>query len=145
MRFLDYVDDKLQQLFRKKAHDPAKGRAKHLMWLQRTHDQFHATEPRRGRKSYSVKNNVVKLTTPFAVEGKTEHHIPFEQFPAALKSLRSEVETGKHDAAIAAAAASSGKTLGIGRSGASGKAWTPERRARYQKTIAAKRAGKPRK
>lgn len=132
---LALVDDKLEKLFHERKPDPTKERAKFIKGIDRTGEQFHATEPVKGRKWFSVRNSIVKFTPPHAIGGKTDHHIPSERFPDFLKHLRTATEAGELDDVLV-----SGGTATAGRSRrSSGGGWTPERRARYQATMAAKR------
>lgn len=130
---LGLVDDKLADVFHRKAHDPLKARNKVLKGIDKTHEQFHATEPARGKKWFSHKNDVVRFTPPFAVGGKAEHFVPSAQFPEYLGHLRSAVEAGELDDVIHQPVQRS-----TGRGPSKGTPWTPERRAKFAATQVAK-------
>ena len=134
---LGLVDDKLADVFHRKAHDPSKARNKVLRGIDRTHEQFHATEPARGKKWFSHKNEVVRFTPPFPVAGKSEHYVPSAQFPDYLGHLRTAVEAGELDDVIAQPVQRS-----TSRSSLKGTSWTPERRAKFVATRAAKAKSK---
>ena len=135
---LGLVDDKLADVFHRKAHDPSKARNKVLKGIDKTHEQFHAIEPARGKKWFSHKNDVVRFSPPFPVAGKTEHYVPRAQFPDFLGHLRSAVEAGELDGVINQPIERS-----TCRGPTKGTQWTAERRAKFAATRAAK--AKPKK
>lgn len=135
--FLAFVDDKLEKVFSEKKPDPAKAREPAIKAVDLTLKQWGQTEPVRGRKYFKVNNSVVAFTPPFTIGGKTTVHLPSERFPDALKALRASIEAGELDDELVSGA---GKSGGSSRGG-SGKGWTEERRARYQASVAARKAG----
>ena len=143
---LSLADDKLHEVFSKKPHDPVKAREKVLAGIDRTKSQFGQTEPVKGRKWFRVNNNVVELTLPLEVGGKRTLYIPGERFDEFLTKFRASVHAGDLDKEIEAslanepaprASASSASSAGTGRSG-----WSEERRARYNASVAARKAAK---
>ncbi|WP_114227028.1 MULTISPECIES: hypothetical protein [Sphingomonas] len=99
---LALADDKLEEIFNRKPHDPSKDRKRVTKMIDRTERQFASVDPVRGRKNFTVANNTVKFTPGFAVGGKSEHYVPSERFPEYLKHFRSAVEGGELDDAIGA-------------------------------------------
>lgn len=137
---LGLVDEKLADVFNRKVHDPSKARNKVLKGIDKTYEQFHATEPARGKKWFVHRNDVVRFSPPFVVAGKPEHYVPSAQFPDFLGHLRKAVEAGELDDAIGQPVARS-----TGRGPAKGTPWTPERRAKFSATRAAKAKAKAKK
>lgn len=134
---LGLVDDKLADVFHRKAHDPSKARNKVLKGIDKAHDQFHATKPAGGKKWFVHKNDVVRFSPPFAVAGKSEHYVPSAQFPDFLGHLRKAVEAGELDNAIGQPVERS-----TSRGPSKGTPWTDERRAKFAATRAAKTKSK---
>lgn len=134
---LALADDKLADLFNRKPHDPTKARKKALQGIDKTHAQFHATEPQKGRKWFTHKNEVVKFHPPFPIAGKSEHFVPSERFPDYLTHLRGAVEAGELDDALNEAP----PTPSV-RKSSGGAGWSPERRAKFAATQAAKKVKK---
>jgi hypothetical protein len=133
--FLSFADPKLEQKFNAKPYDPSKDRARALAELDKAESQFASTERVKGKAVARVNGDVVKFTSRFNYGGQASHFIPSDQFRTAIKQLRSEINTGKHDDLF-----KSGGGSGTRRS--SGGGWTDERRARYQATMAAKKRTK---
>lgn len=96
--FLALADDKLHELFSTKKPDPTKARASLVKRLDTAATQFGSPEPSRGKKMWSVNNNVVELTLPVAIGGKSTYFFPAERFPDAIKSLKDAVNAGEADA-----------------------------------------------
>lgn len=145
---LALVDAKLKDVFEQTKPDPSKLRAPAIKRLDTAKTQFLATEPTRGRKIWRAKNNVVEVALPFALNGETTVYVPSERFPDFVDKLKAAVEAGELDAELVTAAeggeapATSGrKRRGTGTSNPN-KAWTPERRERFQASIAARKAAK---
>lgn len=146
---LALVDDKLADVFHSTKPDPAKLRAPAIKRLDTAKTQFLATEPQRGRKIWRAKNNVVEVALPFALNGEATVYVPSERFPDFVDKLKAAVEAGELDAELvtaaeggeAPAATSGRKRRGTGTSNPN-KAWTPERRERFQASIAARKAEK---
>ena len=137
---LKLADEKLADLFHKKAHDPVKARAPILKGIDKCRDQFESPTPTRGRKWWKASNNVVEFSPPFAIGGKDTHYVPSERFGQYLGHLRKAVEGGELDDALKASASASPSK--VRKSGATGASWTPERRARFQASVAARKAAK---
>jgi hypothetical protein len=125
---LSLADDKLEDLFNKKASDPTRARRNAIKGIDRTHSQFTATEPQKGRKWFVHKNDVVKFTPPFPVAGQTSHFVPSASFPDYLTHLRGAVEAGELDDVLKDKQASA-QTSRVGSRGS--RAWSPERRAAF--------------
>lgn len=153
------VDDKLKDVFHKVSYDPARDRDALTKRIDATKEKFLATEPPRGRKDFSVKNNVVEYRptvggNPLVLEGREASYIPAERFAQFLDLLRAEVSEGRLDKEITAAAEGNSNAnltgeakpartrkprsdAGSGRSG-----WTEDRRKRFEESIAARKAAK---
>lgn len=143
------VDDKLKDVFNRVTYDPAKDREALVRRIDATRTKFLATEPQRGRKDFAVKNNVVEYRPtvggrPLALEGREVNYVPSERFTDFLDLLRTEVEGGRLDKEITAAASGTEAAkparkprsdTGKGRGG-----WSDERRARFEASIAARKA-----
>ena len=152
--FVALADDKLHEVFASKAYDPKRDREAMIKRLDTAHLQFGATEPTRGRKMWKLNNGVVELTLPFAISGKSVFHIPSERFADAIDHLKSAIGKGEADAELKAHGEGGGARASAPRAGrkprdssapryAEGsRSWSPERRARFAETIAARKAGK---
>lgn len=152
--FIALADDKLHELFSRKAYDPQRDRAAMVKRLDNAHAQFTATEPTRGRKMWRLNNGVVELTLPFAIGGKSVFHIPTERFADAIEHLKHAIGKGEADAELkahaegasgvgpAAAKPSKAASSTGARYAKESRSWSPERRAKFQETIAARAAAK---
>ncbi len=98
--FMALADDKLHDIFSKKPHDSAKARAAMLKRLDKTHEQFTATEPVKGRKMFRIQNGIVEFTLPFEVSGKSAWLIPSERFADAITHLKDSITKGELDDAL---------------------------------------------
>lgn len=144
-KFLALSDAKLEAKFNETKPDPAKLRKPILKRLDATINQLEATEPTKGRKMWSLKNGVVRLDLPFAVGQESSFLIPSERAVDAVRELRASIESGELDDALLAS--NEGGTVEAkpkrqrktgGGDGAPG--WSPERRARFQASIEARKA-----
>lgn len=162
--FLALVDDKLSEAFEYVAPDKTKGRKPFLSALDKAKAQFEeGKQPRGANAMWSANNKVVRFTpkiagVPVSIDGKSVFHVPQERFVGALAELRKEVEAGDHDEALHDAGHKKGKSkrAPLDLTGAMGverhmidysdkpqrAGWSPERRAKYEATQAAKKAEK---
>ena len=146
--FIALADDKLPEVFAKKAYDPQRDRAAMVKRLDTAHAQFSATEPTRGRKMWKLNNGVVELTLPFPIGGKQVFHMPSERFADAIQHLKDAIGKGEADTELqahgergdAAPAPRKSRSASALSSGDGSRSWSPERRARFQETIAARNA-----
>ena len=106
-------DDKLHEIFEQKAIDPKKAREAFAKRIDKTAEQFASATPLKGRKMFVIKNGIVKVTLPFAIEGKNEFLIPSERFKEWLGHLRDSVTKGELDDAMKTEATSTTNKLGI--------------------------------
>ena len=137
---LKLADEKLADLFHKKQHNPEKARNPILRGIDRTRNQFESAIPIRGKKWFKVSNNVVAFSPPFDIGGKSLHYIPSERFPDYLAHLRQAVEAGELDDSLGQAPATKRKPRP-----SAGKPWTPERRAKFAASVAARTKAKTKK
>ena len=100
--FLALVDDKLHEIFERKAPDAAKARAKALKTIESAKRSFTATEPTRGRKAYKINNDVVAFTPGYKVDGRSTMLIPSSRFADALSALEKAINGGELDDALIA-------------------------------------------
>ena len=135
---LKLADDKLAELFHKKQHDPEKSRRPILKGIDRTRNQFESPTPTKGKKWWKISNNVVEFTPPFPIGGKTSHYVPSERFSDYLTQLHGAVSAGELDDSLRQSATARAPR----KTGAGGKAWTPERRARFAASVATRNAKK---
>lgn len=154
--FLALVDDKLSEAFAYVAPDFTKVRATFLRGLAKVESTFNEGKQSNNPQSqWSANNNVVRFTpkmmsAPVKLHGKDEFHIPSERFLNALAELRKEVEAGEHDTVLheaesgaMKASAGRGSDARMQQAGSVRAGWSPERRAKYEATQAAKKGGKP--
>ncbi|MDR6146152.1 hypothetical protein QE363_001945 [Sphingomonas sp. SORGH_AS870] len=144
-------DDKLADVFAKKAYDPAKDRAKLVKRLETQKAKFLATEPARGAKDFKIANGVVEFRPvlpgghPLVLGGKEVNYVPSERFADVLDKLIAEVQAGEVDDQLEGKEGSApmprARTARAPREGG-GKGWSEERRAAYAATIAARKAAK---
>ncbi len=143
-------DDALESVFHTKAHDPSKDRAAMIKRLEKTRDKFLATEPAKGKKDFSIANNVVAFSPttpaghPLILNGKTTNFIPSERFGDVIDNLIKSVEAGELDKELKSEGtptASKPKTTRKPGAGSSG-GWSPERLAKFKATVAARNAAK---
>ena len=140
---LKLIDSKLSDTFNQKSFDPAKARAPLLKHIEVTKRQFASTEPVRGRKAFKVSNSVVEYRPPVPIEGHSTCYIPSERFDDFLNALKTTVEAGELDKALAEPVAPTAQ-LQTTRGGAGKKraGWSPERREKQAAAIAARKAAK---
>ncbi|PZU07657.1 MAG: hypothetical protein DI606_16375 [Sphingobium sp.] len=102
------TDKKLKAKFEETGPDPRaaeKLRARFSKSLDTALNQFLATEPTRGKKSWKAANNIVEFKPtfggePVALDGDTTLYIPSERFDAFIKALKASVEAGELDDAL---------------------------------------------
>lgn len=149
---LALVDDKLGDVFRTVAYTPDRDRQKFAARIDATKEKFLQTEPPRGKKDFSVANNVVEyrptLGGPVKIGGKDVSYVPAERFGDFLTGLKAAVMAGELDKELEAAG--KGDTATTTRAprvksqgtGGGGRGWSEERRAAFAATIAARNAAK---
>lgn len=151
--FLSLVDDKLAEAFHYVAPDKTKHRKPFIKGLDKVVEQFEEGKPRGGASAqWSANNNVVHFTpklvnVPVTLEGKNEFFIPTERFRDAIVELRKEAEAGELDDALHEAyeGASKGSARETRRDSSTGSVragWSDERRAKFQASVAARKANK---
>lgn len=159
--FLALADKKLSEAFHYVAPDKTKHRKPFLAALDKVKAQFEeGKQPRGANAMWSANNNTVRFAPklggkPVVIEGEHEHFFPTERFPDALAKLRAEVEAGGLDDTLHDASESGIDPLAGGlnlsahaiqRREANRKperaGWSPERRAKFEATQAAKKANK---
>ena len=97
---------------------------------------------------FKIRNGVVELTLPFAIDGLYSFLIPSERFADAVGSLKKAIENGEADASLKDKATGTGgvKTTRAPRKarepGTGGAGWSDERRAKFAQTVAARKAAK---
>lgn len=150
--FLALVDDKLSEAFHYVAPDKTRARKPFLSALDKAKAQFEeGKQPRGANALWSAKNNIVHFTPklsgkPVAIEGKSEFFIPAERFPNAIAELRKEVESGALDDTLHDISEGDPLAGGVKLSGhrleskPQRAGWSPERRAKFEATQAAKKA-----
>ncbi len=115
---LGLIDNDLHEAFSRKPFDPAKGRQRLLDGIARSREQFAQTEPVRGRKWFTVNNDVVAFSPtqgnsgPLTINGLTTNFIPVEAFGQFLDNMQAAVEAGDFDAEIERAAKHGGMVSG---------------------------------
>ena len=137
---LKLADEKLADLFHQKQPNLEKTRKPILRGIDRTRNQFESAIPIRGKKWFKVSNNVVAFSPPFEIGGKSSHYIPSERFADYLAHLRQAVEAGELDDSFGQAPVTKRKPRAGG-----GKPWTPERRAKFAASVAARKKTKTKK
>lgn len=128
-----------------KPYDPTKDRAKIIKGIEKTKSDYESATPTKGKKWIVMRNGVAKITLPFAIaENGSEFLIPAERVPDFLATLKKEVEAGSLDQDIKAGKPATGTTTARKPRAASsgGTGWSPERKAKFQATIAARNANK---
>lgn len=146
--FLKLSDDRLAKDHSTPAFDAVRARAGLVKVIDRAASTF--TEGKTsGRKAWSVNRGVVELTLPVEIGGKSTYYIPSERFPDALAKLKKAVEAGDVDADLEAQADNVDdprpkaiRRQSAPREGGSGRTWSPERKAKFAATIAARKAAK---
>jgi hypothetical protein len=139
---LALADDKLHELWAKKPHDPSKARNAFIKRIDAAHNQLASATPVKGRKMFLIKNGVAQVTLPFEIAGKSVFHVPSERVKDWFDHLKDSVTKGELD-----------KELEGGQPPRTGKApkapgtkagWSPERRAKFEASVAARKkaAGK---
>jgi hypothetical protein len=139
--FLSLVDAKLKTNFEQKKPDPTKARGSVLKRLDKAAEQYAQTEPVRGRKMFTINNNVMALELPFAINGETTFYAPSERGGDLIKSLRAAVETGELDEAIAAGTEGSVTTDKPKRAGGKRGPLSDEALAARRAKVAARKNG----
>lgn len=160
--FFDFIDDKLEEAYKYVEPDNTRHRAPFVKALRRTLESFkEGRQPRGDNGMWSAANNVVRFIPKLGATyvplkaDKPVFYVPDTKFPDAIEGLIKEVEAGTHDDALAKAYESRGKgdllAGGVKLSGhrversdkPARAGWSPERRAKYEATQAAKKGGKP--
>jgi hypothetical protein len=147
---LSLADDKLKDVFSKREYDPSRDRARHLKMIEGDERSFGNPEPMRGKKAWKASNNVIEYTSRFPIDGKTTHYVPSERFGDFLSKLKALITGGTFDKDFEAAAGNGETTPRATRTprkprdpNAPAKAgWSDERRARFEASIAARKAAK---
>lgn len=151
---LSLIDHKLKDVYHTVAYSPAKDRAAVAKRLDDTKSKFLATEPPRGKKDFSVANNVVEFRpiVPGAgalmLAGSDVSYVPAERFADFLGGLKAAVEAGELDAELEAAhgdqpkAAKAPRAARAPREPSAGAGWSEERRAKFAASIEARKAAK---
>ncbi len=153
---LSLIDHKLKDVYHTVAYSPVKDRAAVAKRLDDTRSKFLATEPPRGKKDFSVANNVVEFrpVVPGAgalmLAGSDVSYVPAERFADFLVGLKAAVEAGELDAELEAAHGDQAKTSTTKtpraprapREPGSGSGWSEERRARFAASIEARQKAK---
>ncbi len=104
--FLNVIDNRLKDVFDRKASDPLKTRRPLLRGIDRTLQQFKGGSSGAGTGWYKVKNEVVALTVKvggdtFDINGAPTNHMPVDGFEEFLTNMRAAVEAGEFDAKLA--------------------------------------------
>lgn len=147
------IDPKLKETFDKKPYTPDRDRAWLVSRLQATKTQFSATETTRGggRKLWVLSNGVIAFSpvrkdgAPLIVNGQTTLFIPAEHFVTFVDHMIEAVESGEFDKELSNET-TSGTTVKIKSprtaSAGGGAGWSDERRAKFAKTVEARKAAK---
>lgn len=99
------IDNRLKDVFERRAPDPDKARKPLLKGIERAMEQFRA-----GRKGpnqwWRVKNGVVALTVKvngdtFDINGVATNHMPEDRFAEFLDKMREAVNAGAFDEELA--------------------------------------------
>ena len=148
---LGLIDHKLKDVYHTIAYSPVKDRAAVAKRIDDTKSKYLATEAPRGKKDFSVANNVgeyrpmVPGAGPLLLAGRDVSYIPAERFADFLTGLKTAVEGGELDKELEAAHGDQKPTPPRGPRAArpsDGKGWSEERRARFAASIAARKAAK---
>lgn len=148
---LALMDNGLESVFHKKAYDPQKDRQWVVDRITKASTQFASTESTRGggARWWKLSNGVVAFSptrkdgAPLIINGQTTNFIPSERFEDFLRSMAIAVTGGEFDAELSSES-TAGKTVKIktprSPSSGGGKGWSPERKAKFEATIAARKA-----
>lgn len=152
------VDDKLADIFHTRKPDAAKIRSPVLKAIKRTLSQFSEGRVVGGPKWFKVSNGVVAFTPTLRgghslqVDSQATVFIASDRFPEFLDHMQAAVQAGEFDDQLAdrdiGARPTAEVTKSEGRKTRDPNAprkegWTDERRARYQETMAARKAARP--
>ncbi len=104
--YVGIIDNKLKEVFDRKAADPAKARRPLLRGIDGTLAQFKAGATGTPTNWYKIRNGVVALTVKvggdtFDINGVATNHMPADRFAEFLGLMRAEVEAGELDAELA--------------------------------------------
>ena len=147
------IDPKLKETFDRKAYDPAKDRGWLVGRLEASKTQFGSTETTRGggAKWWKLANGVVAFSPtrpdkmPLVVNGQTTLFIPSEHFVTFVDHMIEAVNDGEFDKELTSDT-TNGTTVKIRTprtaSAGGGKGWSDERRAKFAKTVEARKAAK---
>ncbi|MCW2412919.1 MULTISPECIES: hypothetical protein [unclassified Sphingobium] len=110
---LALIDDKLEEVFHRKPHDPSKARKPVLKRIAAAKTQFENGSSRAPNRWWSASNDVVAFKPvidgkPLLINGKPVSHVPAERFPSFLDKLTAAVEAGELDKEIEALNAGTG-------------------------------------
>lgn len=149
---LALIDSSLADVFKTVAYTPDRDRKKFADRIDATKAKFLATEPPRGKKDFSVANNVVEYRPTLnggavKIGGKDVSYVPAERFDDFLTGLKAAVLAGELDKELEAAgkgdAATTARAPRVKSQGTgTGRGWSEERRAAFAATIAARKAAK---
>ncbi|PTW49326.1 hypothetical protein C8J25_101834 [Sphingomonas faeni] len=148
------IDPKLKETFERKAYDPAKDRKWLVGRLEASKTQFGSTETTRGggAKWWKLANGVVAFSPtrsdkmPLVVNGQTTLFIPSEHFVTFVDHMIAAVNAGEFDKELTSDT-TNGTTVKVRvprkakEPGAEPTGWSAERRAKFDATMAARKAG----
>jgi hypothetical protein len=130
------------------SNDPTKNRTTFINGLAKVKEQFENGKQPRGEKAmWSASNSVVAFTPklnalPISLKGNETLYIPSERFPEFLKKLTDAASKGELDDHLKG----DGEVIRtVRKSDGESKPrapWSPERRARQEATLAARKAAK---
>ncbi len=115
---LGLIKNDLKEAFSRQPFDPAKGRQRLLDGVERSRQQFAQTEPVRGRKWFTINNDVVAFSPTqgnsgaLTINGLTTNFVPVEAFGQFLDNMRAAVVAGEFDAEIERVAKHGGMVSG---------------------------------
>ena len=149
------IDPKLKETFERKAYDPAKDRGWLVGRLEASKTQFGSTETTRGggAKWWKLANGVIAFSPtrpdkmPLVVNGQTTLFIPSEHFVTFVDHMIAAVNAGEFDKELTSDT-TNGTTVKVrvprkaSTGGTGGAGWSEERRAKFAKTVEARKAAK---
>lgn len=142
----------LAEVFSRPAYDAEKARKPLLKGIDNAKKQFENGQTKAPNRWWKVSNGVVALTVKvngdtFDLNGVATNHMPEERFPEFLSKFRAAVEAGEFDDEIknhgnGDAKVHIAKAPRAKRESGGGAGWSPERRAKFEQTMAARKAAK---
>jgi hypothetical protein len=145
----------LAEVFSRPAYDAEKARKPLLKGIDNAKKQFENGQTKAPNRWWKVSNGVVALTVKvagetFDINGVATNHMPEERFPDFLAKFRAAVEAGEFDeeikhhgnGAAQVHIAKAPRAARKPREGGGGAGWSEERRAKFQETMAARKAAK---